>query len=80
MRRLLLAAVLGVAGIGVGVGGAAPASAEVCVTVTVYVNGVPSSRQECQPLLDQWPSPCVWVDQIELGHGARIEVCAPAPV
>jgi hypothetical protein len=62
------------------VGGAAPASAQVCADVTVYTTITDPHVGDCEPLLNNWISPCYGAWEVTAGFGASVTVCAPSPV
>ena len=62
------------------IAGAPPAAAQVCADVTVYTTVTDPHVGQCQPLFDQWISPCYGASSETAGFGGRVEVCHPTPV
>lgn len=61
-------------------GGPAPATAQVCADVTVYTPTSDPHIGQCQPLFDDWISPCYAAWDETAGYGGRVQVCAPTPI
>jgi hypothetical protein len=57
-----------------------PAQAQVCATATVTVNGSPTTKGQCQPLLDQFQTQCPTHQEGVLIVSVLVEVCAPQVV
>ena len=62
------------------VGGGTPASARACADVTVYTPSTDPHVGHCEPLFDNWISPCYGASHETAGYGGRVEVCHPTPV
>jgi hypothetical protein len=74
MRRLVIALILAAGPLLLPRG---PARAQVCATATVTVDGSPTTKGQCQPVLDQFPTQCPAHQQGVLSVSVSVEVCAP---
>jgi hypothetical protein len=63
---------------GVVAGASTPASAQVCVLAGTYTPTL--STGTCQPLFEEWISPCAGLSNSTAGVGGYVRVCVPTPV
>ena len=81
MRRLMVLVAAGVLGsTAIGMTSGPPAQARVCASASASVGGTGTSQGGCQPLLDEWISPCFGAGAFEAGTRAEAGTCLPSPV